>query len=370
MSLGNSGSFALTSAVVTGSTAIMGTADGRIWSMTENGTARAFGSTEQVVVEEMAASGRNLGIITANNFTAFIPLDFGEFIDGEPVLLENAERYTAITTGPGESGASYGTFLFWQADGDRRAPVVRRYPGDTRIVLDNVNRQFPLRSAAVLGSQALFLDSVGNITVIALDIGEVRFSFSAAGALDAAFLDGRNIVIGRSAVLGNTPFLKVDITTGETVPLAYPAVIGARIYRGESGALYGAAVSGGTGNVRTGILRLNTADPAKSDRLVEYQGEDTGFGIAESGGSLASTIGGDGATLYSARSLVIFDRSPGLPLRIINGGNRFITLDAEGSVCWHDNQSGKLLALLRFYSNEWVLEPVDGQIKRGRLLFN
>jgi outer membrane protein assembly factor BamB len=370
MSLSNSGSFALTGAVVAGNTVIMGTADGRVWSMTQNGVARAFSSTERVVVREIGASGESLGLITANNFTGFIPLDFDEFIDGEPLLLENAELYTAITAGPGESGASFGTFLFWQADGGRAAPVLRRYPGDWRVGLDNVSRQFPLRSAAVLNNQALFLDSVGNITVIALGTGEVRFSFSAAGALDAAFLDDRNIVIGRSAVLGSTPFLKVDITTGETVPLAYSAVIGARIYRGESGALYGAAVSGGTGNVRTGILRLNTADPARSVRLVEYQGEDTGFGIAESGGSLASTIGGDGATLYGARGLVAFDRTPGLPLRLINGGDRFITLDAEGSVCWHDNQSGELLALLRFYPTEWILEQADGQIKRGRILYN
>jgi hypothetical protein len=364
---GSSGVLSVTSAVVTGNAAVMGIADGRVWSMTQNGIARTFASMEQIAVREAGVSGTNLGIITADNFTGFVPLDFNEFINEEPILLENAEQYTNIAA---EAGGPFGTFLFWQAERNRNAPVVRRYPGNTRLLLDKIPQQFPFRSATVLGSQALFLDSVGNISVVSLDTGTIRFSFSAAGALDAAFLDARNIIIGRSAVLGNTPFLKVDITTGETVPLAYPAAIGARIYRGESGAVYGAAVTGGTGNVRTSILRLNTADPAQSTRLVEYQGEDTGFGIAECGGALASTIGGDGAILYSARGLLAFERSPGLPLRIINGGGRFLSLDTEGNIGWHDNQNGKLLALLRFYSGEWVLEQNDGQIKRGRLLYN
>jgi hypothetical protein len=347
----------------------LGTADGRIWSVTESGTARSFASREQLAVRETGASGKTLGVITANNRSGFIPLDFNEFIDEEPIRLEGAEEYAHIAaeTGP---RAPYGTFLLWQSEGSRNAPAVRKYPGNGRITLDEVPRQFPIRSAVVLGGQALFLDSVGNITVVSLDTGAVRFSFSAAGALDAAFMDERNIVIGRSAVLGNTPFLMVDITTGETVPLAYPAAIGARIYRGESGVLYGAAVMGGAGNVRTSILRLNTADPARSIRLVEYQGEDTAFGIAESGGVLASTIGGEGATLYGALGLTAFERSPGLPLRLINGGTRFVTLDAEGSICWHDNRTGALLALLRFYAGEWVLEQDGGPIKRGRLLYN
>ncbi|MDR3115377.1 MAG: WD40 repeat domain-containing protein [Treponema sp.] len=367
---GNSASpSAVTSAAIAGNAVVLGTADGLVWSLSEYGTARAFTFTEQLAVREAGASGNHLAVITANDFLAFIPLDFNDFIDREPIRLENAEDYTHIAA-EADPRAPYGTFLFWHPEDSRAVPLVRKYPGNSRLTLDKVPRQFPLRSAVILGSQALFLDSVGNITVVSLDTGDVRFSFFAAGALDAAFLDGWNIVIGRSAVLGNTPFLKVDITTGETVPLAYPAAIGARIYRGGSGVLYGAAVTGGTGSVRTGILRLNPADPPQSIRLVEYQGEDTAFGIAESGGVLASSIGGDGITLYSALGLASFERSAGLPLRLINGGDRFVTLDAEGNAGWHDNQTGELLALLRFYAGEWVLEQKDGRIKRGRLIYN
>jgi hypothetical protein len=115
----------------------------------------------------------------------------------------------------------------------------------------------------------------------------------------------------------------------------------------------------------TSILRLNPANPALSTRLVEYQGEDTGFGIAECGGALASTIGGDGATLYGGRGFTAFERSPGIPVRLISGGGYFITLDEDGTICWHENQSGDLLALFRLYENEWVLEKENYQTLRG-----
>jgi hypothetical protein len=361
-------SLVVTSVVMAGNTLLLGTADGRICSVAEDGTARAFATEEQLMIREAGASGTYLSVITGNNFLGFIPLDFNDFADQQPVFLENAEQYTHVAAEIDPLGrVPNGSFLFWQAEDSRKVPLVRNYPGNSRFFLNQVPLRVPLRSTAVLGSLALFLDSTGNITVISLDTGDVRFSFSAPGALDAVFEDSRNIVIGRSAVLGNTPFLKVDITTGETVPLAYPAAIGARVYRGESGLLYGASVTFGTDGVRTGILRLNTANPSQSTRLAEHQGEDTGFSIAESGGVLAATIGGDSAALYGAPGPAAFERSPGLPLRLINGGNRFITLDSGGSIGWYDNQTGKLLALLRFYPGEWILEHRDGRIKRGKL---
>jgi hypothetical protein len=86
-----------------------------------------------------------------------------------------------------------------------------------------------------LGSLALFLDSSGNVQVLSLDSQTVEFSFTSAGSLDAAFLDERNIVLARGVAAANSPFLKVNIVTGETVPLQYPAPAGIRVFRGGGG---------------------------------------------------------------------------------------------------------------------------------------
>jgi hypothetical protein len=239
-----------------------------------------------------------------------------------------------------------------------------------RLSPDKSPLRFPLRSASILNGDILFLDSAGTIRVLSVKTGDEIFSFSAAGSLDAAFLDRGNIVIGRSAVSGNTPFLRVSVETGETVPLPYPASIGARIYRGISGTLYGAAIDGSSSTAKTSIIRIDPHQPASSLRLMEYQGEDTGFGIVECGGALAATVGGDGASLYSSRGLIPFERTPGLPIRLVNGGGYFVTIDADGNISWHENQTGKLRALLRLYENSWVLEQYNQRgvaTKTGRL---
>jgi hypothetical protein len=191
------------------------------------------------------------------------------------------------------------------------------------------------------------------------------FSFSSVGSLDAAFVSRDAVILGRSGVSGNTPFLIINLATGETVPLPYPSSAGARVYRGPSGTLYAAGVDQEAGSPRTSIIRLDTANPVQSVRLVEYQGEDTLFSLAESSGALASNLGGEGAVLFSSGGMLNFERSPGLPGRLIEGGPYFIVIDGDGNLCWHDPRSGKLLALFRLYDDEWILLREQGDVLRG-----
>ncbi|MDR2403434.1 MAG: WD40 repeat domain-containing protein [Spirochaetaceae bacterium] len=386
-------------AVTAGNVSVLGTTAGSVLSLGRNGSTRVLSTAKRIRVREAGASGGILAFINENSTAGFIPLDFTAIAGNDTIALERCENFTHIEEAPDDpeaAGGSGATFLFWQSDTTRSAPVLRQIPdtgggsyaagtgnaartmsgirqvltGSIRLTLDKLPMQFPLRSVSMLDGNILFLDSVGTIRVLSTKTGDEIFSFFAAGSLDAAFLDRGNIVIGRSAVSGNTPFLKVSIETGETVPLSYPASIGARIYRGTSGTLYGAAIDGSSNTAKTSILRIDPLQPAASLRLIEYQGEDTGFGIVECGGALASTIGGDGASLYSPRGFIPFERSPGLPVRLINGGSCFITIDADGNISWHENQTGKLRALLRLYENTWLLEQYNqtgSTIKTGRL---
>jgi hypothetical protein len=381
-------------AVTAGDVSVLGTAGGSALSVGRNGALRTLSTAKRILVREAGASGGILAFINENSTAGFIPLDFAAIADNDTIALERCENFTRIEGAPedpGTAGASGAAFLFWQSDTARYSPALRQIPnraagpgarsltvggirqalaGSASLGLDKQPLKFPLRSVSVLDGELLFLDSAGTIRVLSAKTGDEIFSFSAAGSLDAAFLDRANIVIGRSAVSGNTPFLRVSIETGETVPLPYPASIGARIYRGASGTLYGAAIDGSSSTAKTSVLRIDPQQPAASRRLMEFQGEDTGFGIVECGGALASTIGGDGASLYGSRGLIPFERSPGLPIRLVNGGGCFVTIDADGNISWHGNQAGEMRALLRLYENTWVLEeynPTGTAVKTGRL---
>jgi hypothetical protein len=215
----------------------------------------------------------------------------------------------------------------------------------------------------VLGNRALFLDLMGNVVMAALDSGDILYRYSSQGALDAVFADEKTIILGRSGA--STPFLMVNTESGETVPLAYPSDIGARLYRGSDTAIYAAVLDRGDGDFKTSVLLLDTKDSPSSRRLLEYQGEDTSFGLAECSGSLATTLGGDGATLFGPGGLSAFERSSGLPEKLIGGRLFFIAIDDDGALIWHDKETGAILASLRIYRNEWLLDIRENDEEDG-----
>jgi hypothetical protein len=340
---------------------LLGTADGRIYGVSGAGNAAAFVTGSQIPVRNASVSAGSLVFFTENGLSGTVNRDYTGLREGETLILESAGQYRFAAPAGAGADTQTGSFIFWQNENTQGFPLLKTSSGDPGKPLNTFSINFPLIAVSVLEKQALFLDSAGNITVGAIDTGRVLFSFSSAGSLDAAFLDDRNIIIGRSSVSGGTPFLKVNIRTGETVPLPYPAAVGLDFYRGESGAFYAAAIElkaspGTSGAAVTTIIALDANRPNLSRRLVEYQDEDSSFSFAESDGAFASTIGGDGASLYRDGDFYPFERSPGLPSLILSGGGAFITVDVEGNISWHSPQSGALLAILKIREPRWELE--------------
>jgi hypothetical protein len=351
---------------------VLGTAGGGLWLIDhQNEPPRNMTVKNQRKIIEAAVSGQTLAFITEDGLRGFLPLDYFRLDFSGLIELEQNGGYTRVVPFPGESGETDG-FLFWQGENTRLPPLIRfAESGGSAFILKDLPFRFPLLTAAAFGGKSLFLDSAGNISVMAVNAGtktgRLAFSFSSIGSMDAGFVDGDNIILGRSAVSGNSTFLLINLATGETVPLAYPSSAGVRVYRGASGTVYGATVDQEEGAPRTSIIRLNTKNPSQSARMVEYQGEDTLFAVAESSGVLASTLGSDGAALFSSRGMRNFERSPGLPAGLFDGGAFFVAIDRDGNICWYDPRSGKLLALFRLYGDEWILQQNMGEALWGNV---
>jgi len=378
-----------------GENTIVGTSQGVLWLLGRSG-GRVMDTGNPQRIIDVAASSSALAFITESGALGYIPLDYSQINNGVTFSLEEASysggtgTYTGIISDPSQGGGS--RFLLWQPGSGSSIPMLKTLLGTpmnastSQLLLENLSLRLPLRSAAIMGNSILLLNSFGMLSVLEKESGNLRFSYSAPGAVDAAFIDEDTIILGRSVVAGNTPFMILHISTGETVPLAYPGVVGVRVYRGSSGAIYGAVINQSGGTVQTSIIRLNVTVPARSEKLVEFIGEDSAFAMTESGGTLASTLGGGEAILYSQRpgtqsappgtaagnrgrastpEIVTLERNRGLPVKIINGNRWFIVLDGEGGITWHDNRSGKLLAVLRLYPDLWVLEK-DGKTVQGK----
>ena len=376
----------VTSAIVgEGDTIVMGTSEGVLWLL--SGTMErvmATGNTQRVL--SIAASPSTIAFICETGAVGYIPLDFSLLSDGGILTMDDAGGHTRVVSDTSASARSDPIdtadtaafppacrFLFWQPGAARSVPVVKTLASSpkeavtSRLILDQIPSRFPPRSVDVMGNSALFLDTVGALSVLDIESAFTRFSHSVPGSLDAAFINDDTIIFARSVAAGNTPFLMVNISTGETVPLAYPAIVGTRVYRGSSGAIYGAVVNHTAEGLETSIIRLDTSAPARSRRLIEYNGEDSDFTMAESGGNFASTLGRTEALLYRGRTNAVLERSGGFPAQIVNGGPHwFVSLDGDGGITWHDNLTGRLLAVFRLKTNGWTLERQGGSISGQR----
>jgi hypothetical protein len=324
----------------------------------------------QLRITEAAAGERKIAFLTGEHSLGCIPLDFLELRGGD-LVLEDAGEYTRLNaagTASGAAGEELGDrFILWQDKSPLPRPQFRFLGAGSGLPLPGSPDPgrpagvFPLRSVSVLEDRGLFLDTRGNISVISLEDGAIRYAETAAGSMDAAFIDRDTIILGRGPA--GDPFLMIDTRTRETVPLPYPASIGVQVYRGPSGAIYGAALGGNAGEMRTSIIRIETRENVTPRRLAEYPGEEADLGIAEADGSIASTLG----EIYQPWGTAGLERGPAVPLRIAGGGRCFIVLDAEGNISWHDPRTGKMLALFRLYEDEWTLGTAGSGLLRGRV---
>jgi len=352
-------------------TVALGTVAGSLVLSNMSGRLSNPSAREKINITEAEVSGQIVAFLAGNGTMGFIPLQYNQLTPGGTIRIEqNQEAYNRITAFA-EGQKPDGQFVLWQDNNIRTLPIMwRSSPRSEKLPLGDITFRSPVRAVDSLGGKILFLDSTGNITVILPLNSEKKrpFSFFSVGLMDAALVDNSRIIIGRSAVSGNTPFMMINIDTGETVPLPYASRAGVTLHRGASGAIYAAAVSpmaasrpsAETDETRTAILHLNLANIAASNTIVDFQGEDTQFSLAESpggaAGSLAATIGGEGAALYTSGDIQQLDRTSGLPLKLIDGGSFLISLDRDGSICWHDTHDGKLLAIFRLQPGGWILQ--------------
>ena len=362
-----------------GGLAVLGTSGGSLAVATLNSQTQGETAVQTLTVNEKtriidaAVTGTVITFLTENGTLGFIPRRYTSFSDGITLNIEkNGNEYNRITAFSGGNTGD-GHFILWQDKNNRTQPLLRSSDPAGGLPVPG-SRQFPVRSVSSFGGKVLFLDSAGNLSVSTpLDSENNRpFIFSSVGLIDAAFVDSEKIILTRSAVSGSTPFLLLNINTGETVPVPYPSLAGVAVHRGMSGKIYAAVVSppsGTMGNedaVVTSIIQLNPANSAESVTFAEFQGEAAYFSLAESQGCLVVTVGDESVILSSPKIAQKPARTPGLPLRFIDDGSYLVSIDNDGNICWHESRSGTLLAVFSLQPAGWMLQTA-GRTISGRV---
>jgi WD40 repeat protein len=309
-------------------------------------------------ITEIAANSASVAFLTEDGGLCFLPLDYKLIRDNNKFSLEKTGAFTRITAIAPFSNLRNAPdpYILWQSANTRLMPKIlySDYSTDDLNLKFMINRH-PLQSISSRNNNILVLDSSGQLSIYNLKNTPVKasFTFSYVGAIDAGFVNDNYLLLSRSVINGSSPFLFVNYSTGETVPVPLPAQAGILTYTGNSGKIYAASVIKNTNNVKTVIYAL-TANKSVNEKLYEYPGEATNLTIAESAGKTAIAVGGDGAKVYTEKASN-FDRTSGLPVKLLGCKDFFLSLDSEGNISWH-NTNGKLLAVFRIYKDRWVMQ--------------
>ena len=344
--------------------AVFADANGNLYLVGQQGRIVPMVYNFQTRITEIAVSQINIAALTEDSELFFLPLNFHLFENMRTLTIENKRGYARIT-----SISAREDFILWQNINTQYTP--RIVSSDYQIHELGFNLlpgRFPVRSISSKNNNILILDSAGNIYVYNTENPSARanFTFSSIGAIDAVIVDNNYFLLCRSVVGRNSPFLFVNFNTGETVPVSFPAEAGIMAYAGKAGNVYAAVVERDITGVKTTVYAIaSPTTTASAVRLFEYPGEGLNLSIAESSGTAAIAIGSEGARIYP-ENIINFERTEGLPVKLRGSDEFFLVLDSEGNISWHDNKSGKLLAVFRLYEDRWVLDG-DREIS-GRLL--
>jgi hypothetical protein len=370
---------------------LAGRGDGRL-ALVEEGGPFFFSFMEQTHVLDAAASPSGaIALVFENGYGAFIPGGFEGLFEADSV-----DSIDLFSTGPANriSAGSEDAFLFWRRGGEGvltgsknifpfvKTPAGVEVPNGNvgGYVIDGSASLKPLRSAAINGDRVLFLDISGGINIFSLKDRRRLFSYTSALSMDAIFSGERGILIAcnAEAVSGASPFLLADTVSGETLPAAYPALAAFTLYKDSAGNIYAAVLKAAEEYVKEGVktevIMFDARTPEASKTIFGCRGEDTDFSFVECGDGgerFACNAGGGDAFIISAGDTGeggTVDRSPAFPQKLLPQKNgAFAALGGEGTLSWYDGATGRLLAMLRFYENEWLLSSADGTVKRGSL---
>jgi len=341
---------------------IMASSDGRLYYINQQNKITPFTFNNQMLITEIASGKKTIAFLTEDKRFSILPLDFKLIKNSFSLDFSEFKNYDRISS---FSAAGEDYYIIWQTDNTRYPPLLISVSSYERLTINKETKnlgyltgRIPLKTITFFNNRILVMDSGGNITlrgaenlITAASPVRADSAFSMAGAIDAAFMNNDYIIISRSSVNNSSSFLSINIKTNETVPYFFPVQTGLSVYKGNSGNIYAAGAAHGE-IIKTVFFNLSAAK--EQSILFEYYGETENFSVAESDNSLAVFCGSEGAMIISNEKTK-FERTSGLPCKLLSGGNYFLTLDTEGNIAWHD-AGGKLLCAFSLYKDKWTVK--------------
>ncbi len=258
------------------------------------------------------------------------------------------------------------SFLIFNREGSEGALALVSPEGD--FLLEYTGYPYAFNSLTIRGNQAAALDRKGDIHLIDLTTGEIRFSFSSFGIQSLAFTGESTLVAGRgqSSTI-STPLLQLNTLTGETVDLYDSNLLTFQlIYDPLTKKLFSLGIEERRRQLRT-VLKVHDGERwEKIETLSTVIGEnlEAHMLVEKEGSRIFTSLGSRGINMLYWGGFTPFEAGLGLPGKIITLDDYLVALNKDGSLGFWNIRSGTLAYTLYLFTDDhWVALLPSGRFQ-------
>lgn len=240
------------------------------------------------------------------------------------------------------------SLIFWSDE--KPSPVIRTgIDGEVRETLYIPTE--PLNALSAGNGKIALIEANAKVVVLSAAGGE-PFSYRGIGLQDVLCLPGPSVIVTKSATSrAPNPIVKIDTTTGETVPFNIPGNLfyGIRAVDAQSVGFTGFLVTDDGNAPSTKLVTVSaldasagTAPPVRIDAA--YADEDLAASMASDGDVRYTNLGkGSIVKIDADKGLVTrYPRGYALPKRIVLSDRYVVSVNHDGSITWISRDSGDL----------------------------
>ena len=203
------------------------------------------------------------------------------------------------------------------------------------------------------------VENNGSIYLYDLAAKNLKQIYTGNGIQDAIMgNDGFIYVSKSSAIFPNTPLLKVNIKTYETVPVQIKGNIAFSLEKSTDGnTIYGIILHDDPNDKNTYVFAYNT-EKNKYQEVLKFNSEDSDAFMLFDDTTLFTNIGRNFIYSYNTKGnkKMNFNRSASIPLKVSQNGDYVVIINTNGSISWAKSNSNAIIADWYLRSNdEWEI---------------
>ena len=329
------------------------------------GYVSSFGANLLMPIEDLAFYDKSMFLSTNEAIFTFS----SDFFSGIKKSGSSAGYFMPVRkenpfhTRSGLKALSADEVLLWTHDG-QPGKFMRYFPalGEKGEIYDRLN--YPLTALNVTGENIIVLEKDGTSRIINRLTYETEFEYSSLAIQSVEYLNS-TLILGRNNIgQFGSPLVRIDTTTGETVPINDPDIMVFKLFYDKTQQRLfslGLELRDGTQYTLLKVHRGNSLD--RSTTLISFVGEDLGASMAfdEETSSLYTSLGMDGIRRWTGSGLTLFDKTDHIPRKLFIHNSCLYAVNSDNSLSLWDKTSGRHLGDFYLFSDfSWAAIMADG----------